>query len=76
MREAANELQPYRILLKTASLLVATAVANAGFVTVSFRLNDFRLSAIAMSKSGAYGKPNEAFKRLAEAYGPREVGGR
>jgi hypothetical protein len=33
---------------------------------LGFRLNDILLSAIATSKSDRYGKPNEAFKRLAE----------
>ncbi len=32
---------------------------------LGFRLNDILLSAIARSKSEKYGKPNEAFKRLA-----------
>jgi hypothetical protein len=35
---------------------------------IGFRLNYILLSAIAVSKSGKYGKPNEAFKRLAEEY--------
>jgi hypothetical protein len=33
---------------------------------LGFRLNDILLSAIAISKSDKYGKPNEAFQRLAE----------
>ena len=33
---------------------------------LGFRLNDILLSAIAASKSDKYGKPNEAFKRLAD----------
>ena len=35
---------------------------------LGFWLNDTLLSAIAASKSDKYGKPNEAFKRLAEVY--------
>ena len=33
---------------------------------LGFKLNDVLLSAIAISKSDKYGKPNEAFKRLAD----------
>ena len=33
---------------------------------LGFRLNDILLSALATSKSDKYGKPNEAFKRLAD----------
>jgi len=33
---------------------------------LGFRLNDILLSALAIDKSAKYGKPNEAFKRLAE----------
>ena len=36
---------------------------------VGFKLNDVLLSAIAPSKSAAYGKPKEAFKALAESLG-------
>lgn len=36
---------------------------------VGFKLNDVLLSAIAPSKSEAYGKPREAFKALAESLG-------
>ena len=32
---------------------------------LGFHLNDILLSALALSKSAGYGKPNEAFKRLA-----------
>lgn len=38
-----------------------------------FRLNDTLLSAIAANKSEKFGKPNEAFKRLADVYGPSDV---
>jgi len=34
---------------------------------VGFRLNDFLLSAIAPDKAAKYGKPNEAFKTLADS---------
>ena len=34
---------------------------------VGFKLNDFLLSAIAPDKAAKYGKPNEAFKTLAES---------
>ena len=36
----------------------------------NFGLNDVLLSAIAASKSEKYGKPNDAFTRLAEEYRP------
>jgi len=36
---------------------------------IGFKLNDILLSAIAPSKSAAYGKPREAFKALAEGMG-------
>jgi hypothetical protein len=35
---------------------------------LGFRLNDIPLSAIAWGPSGRYGKPNEAFRRLADVY--------
>lgn len=40
---------------------------------LGFKLNDILLSSIATSKSEAYGKPNEAFKLLANVYRPSEV---
>jgi hypothetical protein len=40
---------------------------------LGFKLNDVLLSAIAISKSDKYGKPNEAFKRLADVYRRSEV---
>ena len=40
---------------------------------LGFRLNDTLLSALATSKSDKYGKPNEAFKRLANLYQPSVV---
>jgi hypothetical protein len=40
---------------------------------LGFRLNDILLSALAASKSDGYGKPNEAFKLLADVYRPRVV---
>ena len=40
---------------------------------LDFRLNDILLSAIVASKSEKYGKPNEAFKRLADVYRPSVV---
>lgn len=33
---------------------------------VGFRLNDVLLSALARNKAASYGKPNEAFKALAD----------
>jgi hypothetical protein len=36
---------------------------------IGFRLNDFLLSALAPSKKDGYGKPNEAFKALADDLG-------
>lgn len=37
---------------------------------IGFKLNDFLLSALAPSKKHGYGKPNEAFKALADGLGP------
>jgi hypothetical protein len=37
---------------------------------VGFKLNDVLLSALAPSKADGYGKPNEAFKALADGLGP------
>jgi len=37
---------------------------------IGFKLNDFLLSALAPSKKDGYGKPNEAFKALADGLGP------
>ena len=51
-------------LVKFAKLYLETGEISPH--QVGFRLNDTLLSAIAPSKSAAYGKPNEAFKALAE----------
>jgi hypothetical protein len=40
---------------------------------LGFQLNDILLSALAASKSDRYGKPNEAFKLLANLYQPSVV---
>jgi hypothetical protein len=40
---------------------------------LSFRLNNILLSALSTSKSDKYGKPNDAFKRLAGVYQPSVV---
>ncbi len=40
---------------------------------LGFRLNETLLSAIAANKSAKYGKPNDAFKLLADAYRPSVV---
>ena len=41
---------------------------------VGFKLNDVLLSALAPSKRDSYGKPNEAFKALADGLGARTSG--
>jgi hypothetical protein len=49
----------------------ATAWLEYGAIAphdIGFGLNDILLSSIAASRSEKYGKPNEAFKRLAEEY--------
>jgi Domain of unknown function (DUF6933) len=41
---------------------------------LGFRLNDALLTALAASMSDRYGKPNEAFQRMADSVGPSVVG--